>query len=253
MVTLEGVVRRVLAYGLSDILPVYIVTEYPKSGGTWMSQLVAEYLGIPHPRNRVAHFESCVLQSHLKYMPTMANTVVVHRDGRDIMVSYYYYCLVPSPISVKSVVRDAHIQMGDGDFSDVARWLPRFIEYKFQKREHPRFTWTEFIDSWRGRGVTHARYEDLLADTVGELTRVLELLGCETVDQNRVHSVVEKYAFGRQTGRSPGTEKKGQFLRKGIAGDWRNVFNKEACEIFDHYAGKYLIELGYEQDHSWVR
>ena len=42
------------------------------------------------------------------------------------------------------------------------------------------------------------------------------------------------------------------FLRKGVAGDWKNKFNKEAAMIFDHYAGDMLIKLGYETDHNWI-
>ena len=41
-------------------------------------------------------------------------------------------------------------------------------------------------------------------------------------------------------------------MRKGIVGDWKNYFNKEAREIFNHYAGDQLIKLGYEKDRSWV-
>jgi len=63
--------------------------------------------------------------------------------------------------------------------------------------------------------------------------------------------IVTKYSFKNQTKREPGQEDKKSFLRKGIAGDWKNHFSKEACQVFDHYAGKELILLDYEKDHNW--
>jgi hypothetical protein len=71
-------------------------------------------------------------------------------------------------------------------------------------------------------------------------------------DQVRLKEVSEKYSFKNQARRDPGEEKKSSFLRKGIAGDWRNYFNKETRAVFQEYAGKELIRLGYEKDDSWV-
>jgi hypothetical protein len=39
--------------------------------------------------------------------------------------------------------------------------------------------------------------------------------------------------------------------RKGIAGDWKNVFAERDKKIFKKEAGGLLVELGYEKDHDW--
>jgi hypothetical protein len=36
-------------------------------------------------------------------------------------------------------------------------------------------------------------------------------------------------------------------------GAWRDILGAEEKRIFDREAGDLLIELGYEQDHSWAR
>ena len=54
------------------------------------------------------------------------------------------------------------------------------------------------------------------------------------------------------TGRRPGEEARGEFARKGVSGDWENHFTRAAAEVFDSYAGNALVELGYEQNSSWV-
>jgi hypothetical protein len=40
-------------------------------------------------------------------------------------------------------------------------------------------------------------------------------------------------------------------LRKGVAGDWQNVFTEGDKEIFKDEAGKLLVRLGYEKDRKW--
>lgn len=68
----------------------------------------------------------------------------------------------------------------------------------------------------------------------------------------RAQFIIDDNSFAQQTGRNPGEESKSSFLRKGIAGDWRNHFTPEAAEIFDHYCGDALIATGYEPDRSWI-
>ena len=70
-----------------------IVNEYPKSGGTWMSQMLAEALGLPFPRNRLPMMRSCLMQCHVLNPIGMRRVTVVWRDGRDIAVSFYHHLL----------------------------------------------------------------------------------------------------------------------------------------------------------------
>jgi len=58
--------------------------------------------------------------------------------------------------------------------------------------------------------------------------------------------------FEKQSGRKPREESTSRFMRKGIVRDWENHFSKQAAIIFNHYAGKELIRLGYEKDDNWV-
>ncbi len=59
---------------------------------------------------------------------------------------------------------------------------------------------------------------------------------------------MDKYSFSKQSKRKQGVEDPKSFLRKGIAGDWKNKFTKKSAKIFDYYAGDILISLGYEKD-----
>ena len=68
----------------------------------------------------------------------------------------------------------------------------------------------------------------------------------------RLKTIVENYSFKKISQRKPGEENKKSFLRKGIAGDWKNNFSEEACDVFKKYAGEELILMGYEKDLNWT-
>lgn len=62
---------------------------------------------------------------------------------------------------------------------------------------------------------------------------------------------VETTSFERVTNRKRGEEQSSAFLRKGVAGDWREVFTERDKEIFKEVAGDFLIRLGYKEDNNW--
>ena len=249
---IEALVRKVMCYFLSRYLPLYIVTEYPKSGGSWVSQMLSDYLDIPFPRNQFPKLQSSIMHGHYLYFPTMRNVFVVIRDGRDVMVSYYYHSLFKNERFNERLVAITRRKLQFSDYDDIEYNLPKFIEYKFTHEGYPRFTWSEFVNSWLDKDVPIIKYENLLKDAVQELGRAIHKVCKTEPDKNRLWYIVEKYSFKNLAKRNPGEENKYSFLRKGIAGDWKNKFSKEAREVFNYFAGKELIRLGYEKDDSWV-
>ena len=186
----------------------------------------------------------------------MSNTVVVWRDGRDVMVSLYHHCLFEFSEGEREnahLVKRARDEVGFKDYENVAENLPEFIEYAFTRLCYPRFTWADFARRWHGReSCIHARYEEILADAPGQLCRIAEELTGTPLALDEARRIDGELSFARQSGRQPGQECKTSFMRKGIAGDWRNCFNRAACEIFDRHAGDELVLLGYEKDRAWI-
>ncbi len=239
----------------SKQLPLYLVPEFPKSGGTWFSQMLSECIGVPFARNTTrARLERSVLSGHHLFSPRFHNVTVVIRDGRDVMVSAYYYMLFKNEINKQFGVDRHRSHLRFRNYDDIQSNLPVFIEYMFTRYPSKRFhfSWAEFIDSWIDRNVPVVRYEDLLHDAARELERVTTALTGETVDRNRVEAIVAKYSFKNVSGRSSGNEDKTSFVRKGIAGDWKNQFTSEACQVFERFAGPQLIRAGYEPDSRWI-
>ncbi len=237
---------------LSGAVPLYVVNEFPKSGGTWVGQMLGRALGVPFPRNRLPVLRPSIMHGHYLDPRGMKNVVVAWRDGRDVMVSWYHQQLIPHEWNAHQVSRSRR-ELPLEDYADVQGNLPAFIEYAFTRPHSPSFSWTDFARRWHDhRGAIHVRYEDLRRDTSGELRRIVGGLTGRRLSPQEATAIAEEFSFERQAGRRAGEEDKRSFLRKGVVGDWRAHFSREAREVFDRYAGEELILLGYERDRAWV-
>ena len=257
----NALVRGGMVHLLSGPLGLYVINEFPKSGGTWVGQMLGRALRVPFPRNRLPAPRPSIMHGHYLNPFGMKSVVVPWRDGRDVMISWYHQCLFPHELHNEHQVKRARRDLPFRDYNDVCENLPAFIEWSFTRHRSRRYSWTDqhfswadFVNRWYPRkGVTHVRYEALRRNTAVELQRiVLELSGRRLGPEEAV-TIAEEFSFERQAGRRPGEEDKRSFLRKGMVGDWRNHFSQGSREIFDRYAGSELILLGYERDRSWVR
>jgi hypothetical protein len=101
-----------------------------------------------------------------------------------------------------------------------------------------------------GPRYAEVRYEDLLVQPEREMERLFGFLGADA-SEGVVRRCVEAASFGRLSqGRKRG-EEAASFFRKGIAGDWKNVFTERDRAVFKDAAGDVLVALGYERDRDW--
>jgi Sulfotransferase domain len=245
-------IRAGMVHLLSGVVPLYVVNEFPKSGGTWVGQMLGRALGVPFPRNRLPVPRPSIMHGHYLNPWGMKNVVVPWRDGRDVMVSWYHQQLIEHQWNRAQVARSRR-ELPLEDYQDVRKNLPAFIEYAFTRPHSPPFSWADFVRRWHGReGTVSVLYEDLRRDTPSELRRIVRELSGEKLSPESASAIADEFSFERQSGRRAGDEDSGSFLRKGVVGDWRHRFGPEAREVFDRYAGEELILLGYERDRSWV-
>lgn len=235
---------------------------YPKSGTSWLCQLLSGYLDIPHPQNYSMPIAMrAVLHNHWMYDERFPLSAYVVRDGRDVLVSMYFYSMrsiaLPRHPRQAARLRERFTRvLGSGyDPEDVSRNLPRFLEVEFTDPIAVRgVTWGRHVRSWCAephRNVVVTRYERLLADAGNELARVVEAVTGAPADLERVARTVTAHDFSG-SGRDAGHEDRTSFMRRGVQGDWRDKFSRDAAEVFEHYAGDDLRLLGYEQDAHWV-
>ena len=229
-------------------IPLVFVVAYPRSGTTWVTQLVADYLQLPFPKLSLLPVGfPAVVHGHDRVWKSYPRGIYVLRDGRDALVSIYWRV---SPRQRRLPSRFAK-EANTGDS------IAAFVEWQLTTRKpfSSPVNWAKHVRSYfevKNPNVVLVRYEDLLRDGETTLAKAMAELTGEEADLGRVRDAIKKFSFERQTGRPAGAEDRSAWYRKGQGGDWVNHFTREAAEIFDHYCGDTLIAAGYENDHTWV-
>lgn len=258
MVSTSHVVTWQLGIRFPRLVPLVYVVGYAKSGTTWASQLVADYLQLPFPRLSLLPVGfPAVVHGHERVWKRYPHCVYILRDGRDVVVSRYFH---------------SYREIGQGDHPRLTRrqkWLfpnlvnrenisenlPTFID-RFMSRRRPwKLTWDTHVRSFYETNHPHIgllRFEQLTTDGPRALADAMAQMTGRQPDYERAAAAVDKFSFAKQTGRHSGSEDRGSFLRKGQAGDWVNHFTREAAEVFDRHCGEALILAGYEKDRSWI-
>lgn len=180
-----------------------------------------------------------------------AKVIHIVRDGRDVTVSAVHHKWNKSKDQGGSLI----MSQKDIERREAYRRAPEatsmFSEDELRGRAR---AWSEFVGqavndgpALLGDNYAEVRYEDLLERPENEIQRLLSFLGAESGEKTVKHCV-QKTSFEKLSkGRKPGEEDATSFFRKGIAGDWKNVFTERDREIFGEVAGDLLSRLGYER------
>ena len=188
-----------------------------------------------------------------------AKVIHIIRDGRDVAVSTIHHrwnqaekqgpidALSPEMLAKREAYRkdpQRLLRAGEGIFTDglLERYATRWGA-----------SVGKTIDdgpSFLGANYAEVRYEDFLERPEEEVKRLLKFLGAEA-DQQTVRQCVGAASFEKLSGGRGRGQEDASFFRKGIAGDWKNVFTEEDKQVFKEIAGDLLIDLGYEKDKDW--
>jgi aryl sulfotransferase len=177
-------------------------------------------------------------EGKLMFPPELSRgAVYIVRDPRDVAVSYAYYAGID--------IDEMTLRMGD-----AAMVIPTGREQAIQFRQ-PLGTWSGHVLSWlddSAMPVHLVRYEDLIAQPAGELTKIACFLG---VSPARAHAAVAAVRFdvlraqederGFRELAGAGTH----FFRQGRAGAWRSVLSAVQAERLRKDHGDVMARLGY--------
>ncbi|MGB2500311.1 MAG: sulfotransferase domain-containing protein [Mariniblastus sp.] len=177
--------------------------------------------------------------------------ISIRRDGRDVLVSRVFH-LYNNPETTPLFDR----------IPEMKTTLQKFKADPWHFQKHPeellchqemvqisiRF-WTEHLERdelavslYPKLKVKFVRYEDLHRDVNQERKKLFEFLDVDPTKASKIHGNL-KAGFKK--------ERPSEFLRKGSIGDWTNYFTEQNKEIFKEYAGKQLIQYGYETSFDW--
>lgn len=245
------------------------VAGLPKSGTTWLKKMLVSYPGfheilIPEvtayelthlgshdyelPDDTVSRFEEMLAVTKMHIHGSLHNAQVLHKSGvkyvvlyrdlRDVAVSHYFYVKQTPWHPEYASYMSLSLQEGLALFG--VRLLPDFADWVR--------AWDANRDPSRSLMV---KYEDMLADTFGMMTRIAEHFDLDSSPET-VQKIVDTHSFKRLSGgRKQGQESRNSFFRKGRAGDWKNHLTPEITAMYKEAVGEFLIEYGYEQDYDW--
>ncbi len=248
-----------LGKNFPNAFPLVFVLGHPKSGTTWMCQLLADYFRLPFPQHSIMPLGcSAVLHSFEAPSKKYGKGVYMVRDGRDTVVSTYFHTRGRLLAGAKNRYY-AKLFEGLDPNAEPSTNIATFLRHLhanptggFSKLP----SWGQHVDAYFDKAHENlqiAKYEDLLEDGCGTLGNLVsKMSGCDA-DPDRVADTINRFSFKKQTGRKQGEENRGSYLRKGEAGDWKNHFSLEAAQLFHQYYGSALIRAGYAEDANWVK
>jgi len=245
-IKLHAAQRYVVWHYLQPLFNNIRVQEFPKSGGTWLSQMIADVFAIPYPRNTRLPLGRCLQHEHYN-SPLNYKTTILIRDGRDVITSAYFHFLIADHKRPKHLLEKWRRLMSIDQYDNVEQGMPEFIKV-FNENFRiggAHTTWSQHVmNANQAKESLVVKYEDLLKDTCTELKRISAWYNIEP--KRPIEQIAEKFKFENVAKRSAGTEDRRSFLRKGIAGDWQNYFNEEAIEVFNDLHGDALRYFGYD-------
>jgi hypothetical protein len=184
-----------------------------------------------------------------------ARLVHIIRDGRDQAISRIHHRWKrgtghgsPIVLSPAERIKREHYRKDPGRFGKEGESI-----FADGMAEESAREWAHLVSEARKQGdlylgrYAEVRYEDLLSAPVAELRRILRFLGTDDSEATAA-DCVEHNSFERLAGRERDQEDADSFYRKGVAGEWRNVFTPADREAYQSEAGDLLAELGYASD-----
>ncbi|CAN9507153.1 unnamed protein product [Ophioblennius macclurei] len=232
-----------------------IIVSYPKSGTTWMQEIVTlvSSKGDPHVCQTVPNWTRApwleqyycaavleassaaprLLTTHLPYrllrtaiQDSKAKVIYVSRNPKDVVVSFYHFHKMANFLP---------------NIDSFPEFLHQFLEGKLHFG-----SWFDHIIGWTQTpavdNLLHVTYEEMLQDPHGAVRKMSLFLQCPLVE-DEVNNCVKHCSFSRMKDNKMINytlvppeimdHSKGSFMRKGEIGDWKNMFTEEQSRHFD--------------------
>ena len=251
--------RQPAARGLTVFPDDTFLVSFPRSGNTWTRFLVCNLINPDDPVN-FAQLESRIpeiydvtdrslrafprpriIKSHECFDPRYKKIIYIVRDPRDVLISYYEFQLKRRVIS---------------DELSLEEFVPRFMESEIEPKTG---SWRDHVVSWtatRGgqKNFLLLRYEDMLADTKKESTKIAAFLGLDSSPERIARAVALSSADrmrklekeqSRQWKETKKTRQDKPFVRKAASGGWKSILSEKSVAQLESAWGDVMRSAGY--------
>ncbi|XP_052468243.1 sulfotransferase 2B1-like [Carassius gibelio] len=220
---LQEVVPLILSEG--DLTPVLTVPNWDRV--PWLEEHRAILLNLEQrasPRVFATHFHHHMMnQSYFKMKPRV---LYVLRNPKDVFTSSYHYYGMASYL----------VNPGTQD-----EFMEKFLDGNVMFG-----SWFDHAKAWinaeEQESILYIFYEEMILDLKGSVEKIAKFLGKslspEMMENITKHCVFKNMKQNKMSNLSLVPEeymdqKKSEFLRKGIAGDWKNLFTEDQEQRFD--------------------
>jgi hypothetical protein len=234
------------------------LVSFPKSGNTWTRFLIANLLHAEEPanfgnidrlvpesegltRNQLAKVpRPRILKSHEYFDARFRKVVYIVRDPRDVVVSQFHFFRKRRRIADDSSIVQFVLRFVAGETCDYGSWGTNVASWLVARQHSPNFLLL--------------RYEDMVARTAEELTRVASFLDLKatpelvgqaversSADQMRKLEVANTNAIVTKNSRQDVP-----FVRAAKAGGWRAALPESSVKELEAAWGPLMVYLGYE-------
>jgi Sulfotransferase domain len=234
------------------------LVSYPKSGNTWVRFLLANLI---HP-NETVGFANInrllpapgvlskrflktlprprILKSHQPFDVRYRKVIYLIRDPRDVAISEYHFDLKKRYIEPDVTLQQFVKRFIAGETAAYGSWWEHAASWIAARHGNPAFLLV--------------RYEDLLADSLGETAKIAQFLGIQASPE-RLQAAVERSSADRmrklekqQADQWTGTRNTRQeipFVRAAKSGGWKETLPADCVEAIEVAWFPLLNFLGY--------
>jgi len=223
--------------------------SYPRSGSTWLRFVLFESIAgqasgfgnvnesIPDVKEHKTGLPLMpnggrLIKTHEVYHPEYRKAVYLVRDPRDVALSEYAYQTA---------------------LGLVNQPLDEYLKVFLTKGVNPFASWMAHVNSWLSSSLSEdqllvVKFEDLRRDTANGVAEIVRFFGL-TPNQEQIRQAVANNSVERMKAKEKESpqraSKKGQFIRSGSVGGWRNTLTEAQIAVVRDNAGPLLTRLGY--------
>lgn len=237
---------------------IIFIAGFAKSGSTWIANLFSSLPGFSQgtPKKWLTHIDKdwndftatnlsdqifnkfhsqlTVVKSHTWGFEQNRDVlrslggkfVLTVRDPRDKLISAFYY---------------AKNNSNHWDHKNTQGSLEEYLQYKLKSGEF-NVQSLNWLRSWKETIINNEaiiiKYEDLLDDPLEVFRSSLSQLNI-SLDDQQIEQILDKHNFKKLSN-------KGSFYRKGVHGEWKQIFNDELKKMFRDQGEDVIEFLNYQ-------
>ncbi len=235
------------------------VIEFPKSGGTWLAQMLGTALEWPFLDNWTwPPGNNCILRGHQLPTPSRSDQIYVLRDPRDVHLSLFHHRVRHWESNVRyrrAWLAEHRRPLAVADLSEqLADFIGFESRFAGKRGSAAPVAWDRHVEAWLAASAeafsgVATTYEQLRDDPVSELRRVLSAtIGDPGAELAEASVTAHRFDLRKDSSVDAGGR---SFLRSGRPGGWREVFTPEAGELLERLYGSAMRRAGYEAPEGW--